>query len=123
MALFGIGKKNKGVEEKMTKKPAPLPKAALKKEAINEKPIEATANFPIIRPRVTEKATDLEAKGVYCFDVLPNATKQGIARAIGTLYNVFPTKVRVVKVPRKTIFSRGKRGFKSGGKKAYIFLK
>lgn len=124
MAFLGIGKKKK--------ESGPL--SALVKQTASSKLTEegviGTSRqeslggvFPIIRPRMTEKATALQAAGVYCFDVLKSAGKRQIAEAIRSLYNVSPVKVRVVKVPGKQVFSRGKHGYKSGGKKAYVFLK
>ena len=123
MALFGIGKKKKVTDEVSTEKP-PRPVSGDEQGEITPLPRSGTdSTFPILRPRVTEKATDLRSKGVFCFDVLPSAGKKDIERAVSALYNVRPVKIRVVKVPGKRIFARGKRGFKSGGKKAYVYLK
>jgi len=36
---------------------------------------------------------------------------------------VKPEKVRVAAIPAKKVFVRGKKGVKSGGKKAYVYLK
>ena len=78
----------------------------------------------IIRPRVTEKATVVaERVGVYVFEVEKTATKKEIATAIKNLYQVSPVKVNIVRIPRKQVFVRGKKGFKAGGKKAYVYLK
>ena len=78
----------------------------------------------IIRPRVTEKATAAaEQGGIYVFEVEKDASKKGIAAIIKNLYKVSPIKVNIVKIPRKQVFVRGKKGFKSGGKKAYVYLK
>lgn len=73
-------------------------------------------------PRVTEKVTMLAEQNVYTFNVAESATKQSIANAITAVYNVVPVKVRIVSIPRKSVFVRGKRGFRAGGKKAYIYL-
>lgn len=77
----------------------------------------------IVRPRVTEKATESTSKGVYVFEVSKNSTKTKIAKAISVMYKVTPAKVRVVTLPAKNVFVRGKRGVKSGVKKAYVYLK
>ena len=34
-----------------------------------------------------------------------------------------PTRVNIAKIPSKRTLSRGKRGVKKGGKKAYVYLK
>jgi len=76
--------------------------------------------------RVTEKATLLSEKGVYVFDVEPRATKKDVAEAVKALYQVTPRKIHMVRIPSKKTRIRGaqnKFGVKSGGKKAYVFVK
>lgn len=75
--------------------------------------------------RITEKASDAVANGVYVFDVSRRATKRDIMQAVKATYNVLPRKVRVVTIPAKEKRSMrtGKTGVKSGGKKAYVYLK
>lgn len=77
------------------------------------------------RPRVTEKATDLQSGSVYVFDVAPRATKRDIAAAVRAAYKVTPHKIAVVSVPKKARRSMrtGIRGVSAGGKKAYVYLK
>lgn len=77
----------------------------------------------ILRPRVTEKATLSSENNVYVFDVVPQANKFKIKEAIKHLYKVEPVKINIVTVPAKNIVYRGKKGVKSGGKKAYVYLK
>lgn len=79
----------------------------------------------IIRPRITEKASLVMEKGVYVFEVSQRATKNEIAKSIESIYGVKPKKVNTVKMsPRKFVSRmRGKRGMKSGMKKAYVYLK
>jgi len=79
----------------------------------------------IIKPRITEKATDLQmSNNVYTFDVTDSANKKEVGKAIHTLYGVTPEKVRIVPVPSKSIRTKkGGKGVKSGGKKAYIYLR
>lgn len=75
--------------------------------------------------RITEKATINEAQGVYVFNVDVAATKRDIIVAMRDIYQVTPVKVRVAKVPSKAARSQrtGITGVKSGGKKAYVYLK
>lgn len=77
------------------------------------------------RPRVTEKATVTAEHGVYVFEVDVRANKKDIAQAVVDLYNVTPEKVSTVPIPSKTVMqkTRRKRGVKTGGKKAYVYLK
>lgn len=76
------------------------------------------------RPRITEKAALLGDKAnVYVFDVASGATKKSIAASVKAAYKVTPLRVHTAKVASKSVFIRGKRGVKSGGKKAYVYLK
>jgi len=75
-------------------------------------------------PRITEKGASLsENFNIYTFEVAPHSTKKIVAKAVAEIYKVHPVKVNILPVPSKKIFSRGKYGRKSGGKKAYVFLK
>ncbi|MCE9541152.1 50S ribosomal protein L23 [Candidatus Kaiserbacteria bacterium] len=75
--------------------------------------------------RITEKASMQQAAGVYTFDISAGASKRDILQAVKKLYNVTPRKVAVVTVPSKNVRSArtGKSGVKSGGRKAYVYLK
>jgi len=75
------------------------------------------------RPRVTEKATMSAESGVYVFEVSKDSTKTKIAKAISSMYKVSPMKVRIVNLPAKKVFVRGKWGEKTSVKKAYVYLK
>ncbi|MFZ2523027.1 MAG: 50S ribosomal protein L23 [Minisyncoccia bacterium] len=74
-------------------------------------------------PRITEKATFQSEKSVYTFEVASNATKGDVTKAFVEKYKVNPVKVSTVTIHAKNVFVRGKRGKKSGHKKAYIYLK
>lgn len=76
----------------------------------------------IIGPRITEKAARLAEKKVYTFNVTQAANAASIKAAIKTLYKVNPIDVKIVAVPSKRSFVRGKAGVKQGGKKAYVTL-
>lgn len=82
-------------------------------------------SYVLVKPRITEKATDSAMHGVYVFDVASNANKRQIASAIRQVYNVVPEKIRVAKVAEKHVrhARSGIEGVKSGGKKAYVYLK
>lgn len=119
MALFG-SKKN---TEKKEAKPKAEKKAPAEKAAV---PTNSSRDLTSIlrNPRITEKATLVsEASNVYVFDVAISASKKDVAEAVKFYYKAAPVKVNIVTVPAKRVFRRGKKGVKSGGKKAYVFLK
>ena len=77
----------------------------------------------IKNPRITEKASFNAEQNVYTFDVTENANKTEIKKAIFSLYKVHPMKVNILRVQDKQVMSKGKKGVKSGGKKALVYLK
>ena len=81
-------------------------------------------NNVLLGPWITEKAAlAADKSNVYVFEVAKSATKKSISASVNAVYKVKPVKVRVVTVPAKKVFVRGKRGVKSGAKKAYVSLK
>lgn len=81
-------------------------------------------NTALLRPRITEKAALQSASAnVYAFEVTKGATKKSIMASVKDAFKVTPLKVRMVAIPKKRVFVRGKWGVKGGGKKAYIYLK
>lgn len=111
---------------KTTKKVAETkvgPKASSKVVVVSTADLSHTLASMIIRPRVTEKATMSAESGAYVFEVSKDSTKTRIAKAISAMYKVTPVKVRVVNLPAKSVFVRGKWGKKSAVKKAYVYLK
>ena len=79
--------------------------------------------FIIKKPLITEKSTALEPSGKYVFDVLPNATKDEIKKAIKELYKVDAVRVNVLNTSEKRKRFRNIVGYKSGFKKAVVTLK
>lgn len=79
----------------------------------------------IISPRVTEKGAYMSESGVYVFNVATTANKKEIAVAISDLFKVTPRAVRIARIPRKEVMTRGtnRKGMTAGGKKAYVYLK
>ena len=78
----------------------------------------------LIRPRITEKAVvGADKHGVYVFEVTSDATKASISASVRAVYKVTPVKVNISKIAPKAVVVRGKRGVKSGAKKAYVYLK
>ncbi len=78
----------------------------------------------ILKPRITEKSGIMtETSNVYTFEVEKNATKDTVAKAIKNIYKVSAKKVRIVNLPAKEVFVRGKKGTKPAVKKALVYLK
>lgn len=113
MALFGAKKKNET-------------KSDSGKESVSlALPDSKAGSSNILKNmRITEKVSMLaERNNVYTFNVTVEANKKTIADSITRLYKIRPLKVRIVRVPSKRVVVRGKRGVKSGGRKAYVYLK
>ena len=136
MAIFGIGKKNKEVKEatktevskakvtKTTKTKKVSSKAVVATSSTTAIPTVSLHNHLILRPRITEKSGMMsESLNLYTFEVSKNSTKFSIEKAIKNLYKVTPLKVRIINLPAKKVFVRGKKGVQSSIKKALVYLK
>lgn len=77
----------------------------------------------LLRPRITEKATNQAEKNAYVFEVDPRSNKKEIAAAVKEFYNITPIAVHTIRIPAKNVFSRGRRGKTAGGKKAVVYVK
>ena len=142
MALFGSKKtKDKAQEKSSTKAKAALAKkTALKEKAVSmqelyadstktaktsaslKKGREENAHKFIIKPLITEKATDLVSQNKYVFVVSEGANKIAVAKAIETIYGIKPLKVNLSNVKGKKV-SRGRiRGQRKDWCKAVITL-
>ena len=113
-------------KSKKTETPTPVKKLVLvsaSAPALRPVPRESV-NFEVLRrPHISERASDFAAKGVYTFKVSPKATKREIRAAVAALYKVAVEKVRTVTIHLKKITVKGRPGVRSGGKKAYVYLK
>jgi large subunit ribosomal protein L23 len=77
----------------------------------------------LIRPLITEKATDLAVLNKYCFEVSKRSNKIEIKKAIKSLYNVDAIDVNII-VNRGNAVRYGRiSGKKKKWKKAIITLK
>lgn len=119
MALFSSKKK---AQDKSAAKKAVATKAA---PATNETNSARDLTQILKHARITEKASMQQLAGVYTFDISASATKRDILQAVKKIYNVTPKKVAVLTVRAKTVRNSrsGKMGVKSGGRKAYVYLK
>lgn len=91
-----------------------------KEEAVDKK----GKTSPLIKaPRVTEKSAINAEKGIYTFNVVNNANKNELKKAIKFVYGVTPTRISITQIAKKTVTRRGIVSTKQGGKKAVVFLK
>jgi len=77
----------------------------------------------IIRPIITEKATDLKDKGKYVFRVDRRANKDMISRAVESLYDVNVIKCNIINMIGKKKRVRYQIGMTPSYKKAIVTLK
>jgi len=79
------------------------------------------------KPLVTEKATGLQEKGKYAFEVAKNANKVEIKKAVEKMYGVTVEKVSTMRIQGKLKVKNTKAGVVSGRKpmvkKAIVSLK
>lgn len=123
MSLLNLRKKKTTEEVAPPKKLVPT--------LVADKPISGShsasgtsVNFGVLlRPHISERASDEALKGVYVFKVATKATKPQIASAVSARYKVTVEQVRIVTVHPKTITVKGKQGTRKGSKKAYVYLK
>ncbi|WP_054951000.1 50S ribosomal protein L23 [Numidum massiliense] len=76
----------------------------------------------IIRPLITEKATDLMEEKQYVFEVHPRANKTEIKRAVEAIFNVKVVSVSTIKMPRKFKTFGRYSGYTALRKKAVVRL-
>lgn len=77
----------------------------------------------LIKPRITEKANMLAEANVHAFEIASCTSKPDVQKAVKAFYGVNVVKIAITKNPSKKVFVRGKKGVKSGIKKAYVYLK
>lgn len=141
MALFGNKKKEETAPKNAPKKEA---KVTVKSEeavsmkdlytesgsktvkAVDNKTkktsVSVNINNILIRPLVTEKATNLNSTGKYVFVVSLKANKIEIANAVESIYGIKPLQVNLSNVKGKRV-ARGRiRGQRSNWRKAIITL-
>lgn len=81
-----------------------------------------SAGIILMKPHITEKASNLANSGTYIFEVVKNATKRAIRKAVEELYNVRVDRVNIVYVRSRTMRLGRTVGRRPGYKKAIIKL-
>lgn len=77
----------------------------------------------LVKPLVTEKASDLGALNKYVFAVNPRMNKIEVKKAIRTIYNVDPVKVNIANFSGKNVSYGRIKGKTKSWKKAIVTLK
>ena len=77
----------------------------------------------IIKPLITEKATDALSEKRYCFKVMKDATKPEIARAVEAMFDVKVATVNTINMKKKPKRLGVHLGNTSEWKKAIVTLK
>ncbi len=80
----------------------------------------------IVRPLITEKSLRLSREGKYVFEVLPDANKLEIKRAVEHLFRVRVDNVHIIRMkgkPRTMFWGRRTTGRTKDWKKAIVTVK
>ena len=121
MPLLGLFKKKQKIVEPQKEKL--LVKGPTLAKAARVGPLQKDVSGTILRPHVSEKASQFQQNNEYVFEVLSSATKLTVRDAVERTYGVNASKVRIINVkPRKVRLGRF-QGTKPGFKKAIVKLK
>ena len=77
----------------------------------------------ILYPIITEKSTENQASGQYCFKVNKRANKKEVMKAVKDVFGVEPISCNIMNVKGKRKRVRYKLGYTSSWKKAVVKLK
>lgn len=118
---FKRKKEEKPVQEKKPKKPVARAEKSKKEGKIRAR-LDSAAFRVLIRPLVSEKATNLSAENKYIFIVSKKATKEAIRQSIKDVYGIKPESVRVINISGKKRTYGKARGKTASFKKAIVKL-
>ena len=113
------GKKPEAVKKEKIKKPVKPQKV---QKPVKRK-ISGQAYNILVKPLVTEKATDLSMYNQYVFAVAVSANKVEVKNAIENIYGVRPQRVRIINMLGKKVRYGRAKGKTRGWKKAVVTLK
>lgn len=131
MALFG---NKKTTDSQPAAKAAPVsmkdlyseaPAAKAAKAGEKGKKAASQALYPkiLVKPLITEKATNLGAENKYAFVVVNSANKISVAKAVEETYGVRPVAVNLMNVGGKLVRRGRVSGKRKDWKKAVVTLK
>jgi len=118
------GKKIKESKEGQSRTGMKAPEGKEKKGAQDVKKIKrhGSAYKVLVKPLITEKASDLGALNKYVFAVKKDANKIEVAKAIDEVYGIKPLSVNIIKMKGKNVRYGRTSGRKKDWKKAIITL-
>ncbi len=121
-----------GILSKIKKDAPKSEKSTTEKKAASAKKKEPTAprtnkkdviaSRTLLRPIISEKASDAERQGSYSFEVSLGATKVDVKRAVLEVYGVAPIRVNMMNVQGKTVRRGRVEGKRKDWKKAVVTL-
>jgi len=111
------------VDKKVEDKKQQKPEIEIKKTVKELKQRQGIDVSILLRPIITEKATDQEAKGCYIFEINSKANKISIKKVIEQIYGVKPLRVNIIRVRGKKVRYGRSTGRTKSWKKALVFLK
>lgn len=126
--------RRKKKRERLSAPPKPVPSRDQQEvevpseEHIEEKKQEVvlgsskSASIILMKPHITEKASNLAGSGIYIFEVVKSATKRAIRKAVEELYNVRVDRVNIIYIRSRTMRLGRTVGRRPGYKKAIIKL-
>jgi len=115
-----IGKKKEAAAEAPVK--APKAKKEVAKKTVETKAPTAKNYATIVRPVVTEKATQISANGQVVFQVALTASKTDIKDAVQNLFKVTVLSVNTTRRKGKLKAFRGRKAMRPDIKLAYVQL-
>ena len=113
-------KKEKGEEAVVAKGAENNEQPAVKSRAIKKK--DAGAYKVLLRPLITEKATDAGMFNKYEFVVAQTASRTEVKELVKKIYGVAPTKVNIIRSLGKDVRQGRKHGKTKDWKKAIVTL-
>jgi len=123
MALSIFKKKKQDTQDKQEKKDSEVTTVAKKPSVQSKKREGGLLKNVLIKPIITEKATNLTAGNQYVFLVTKDANKNLVKENIAYKYNVKVKKVNIVKIKGKTKYFKNQPSKTKDIKKAIVFLK
>ena len=118
--------KSKEVKESSVKEPVKKPEKAAAKTAVKPSDIKGKTKYAyrvLIKPLITEKASNLGVLNKYVFAINPAVNKIEVKKAIRTIYNVEPVAVNISNFSGKKVRYGRVQGVTKHWKKAIVTLK
>ncbi|MBD3248173.1 50S ribosomal protein L23 [Candidatus Falkowbacteria bacterium] len=92
------------------------------KDSKDSKVASGIAYRVLVRPLITEKATELSSLNKYAFEVCTDANKIEVAQAVKEVYGIKPVSVNILKMKGKKVVRGRYTGKRKDWKKAIVTL-